>query len=284
VTNGYITGTFWQWLPSYYLTMPGNLRSSWRPDLDPASLVPYLFAGHLWFIQTLFAISLVVLPLLLLFRSEQGRRFIDRLAGWVARPGGIFLFLIPLVVAQIALRWLPKVTDRSWADFVWYALFYVIGYVFAADARFTEGAKRYAWLCLGLWFALYLIGGGTLEYVFHYRPETSPGFSLLYVIRQIIWSTITWCAGAFMLGLGAKYLNFSNRFLSYSNEAVLPFYLLHQTIIQSVGWFVLSLNLGNWASFFIIAGISFSLILILYEGLVRRIGFMRFLFGIAPKT
>lgn len=86
-----------------------------------------------------------------------------------------------------------------------------------------------------------------------------------------------------MLSLGAKYLTLGNRLLTYSNEAILPFYLLHQTIILIVGWFVLSWNIPNLARFLIIAVVSFPLILILYEVFVRRIGFMRFLFGITPK-
>jgi glucan biosynthesis protein C len=86
-----------------------------------------------------------------------------------------------------------------------------------------------------------------------------------------------------MLSLGAKYLNFTNSFLAYSNEAVLPFFLFHQTIILIVGWFVLPWDMGNLAKFLIIAAISFPLILFLYEAFVRHIRFMRFLFGMAPK-
>jgi len=63
----------------------------------------------------------------------------------------------------------------------------------------------------------------------------------------------------------------------------MPFYLFHQTIILIVGWFVLPWNIGNWARYLIIAAISFPAILILYKVFVRRIGFMRFLFGMAPQ-
>jgi surface polysaccharide O-acyltransferase-like enzyme len=283
VTHGYITGTFWQWLPSYYLTLPGSVLSSWRPDLDPASLLPFPFSGHLWFIQTLFVISLVTLPALLFLRSERGGRFIERLAGWVARPGGIFLFLIPLAVVQIALRWPPKLTGRTWADFLWYALFFVIGYIIAADGRFTEAIKRYGWLCLALWISAFVVVGGALTFVFHYDTSPGHGFSALYVIYVITWSIVSWSAVAFMLSLGAKYLTFGNRLLTYSNEAVLPFYLFHQTIILIVGWFVIPLEIGNLARFLLIALISFPVILVLYEVFVRRIGFMRFLFGMTPK-
>jgi peptidoglycan/LPS O-acetylase OafA/YrhL len=283
VTHGRNSLTFWQWLPTYYLALPGRLLSSWKYLLDPIALLPYTFSGHLWFIQMLFVVSLLTLPVLLFLRSARGERCIEKLAGWMTRPGGIFLFLLPLASAQIALRWLPELTDRTWADFVWYALFFVIGYVIAADARFTDGIKRYGWLCLALWIAVYVVMGGLLVFVFHFDPSAARGISMFYVLWQISWSIVSWSAVVFILSLGVKYLNFTNRGLVYSNEAVLPFFLFHQTIILIVGWFVLPWNLDPRAMFVVIVGVSFPMILLLYEVFVGHITFMRFLFGMAPN-
>ena len=116
-----------------------------------------------------------------------------------------------------------------------------------------------------------------------FDPSAGQGFSLLYVIWQIAWSVVSWSAVAFIFGLGAKHLNSTNRFLTYSNEAVLPFFLFHQTIILVVGWFVLPWEIGSLAKFLLIVVISFPLILLLYEGLVRHSGFMRLIFGMSPK-
>jgi hypothetical protein len=59
---------------------------------------PYLtnlWPGHLWFLQFLFTVSVLALPLLLLLRTGPGKRLIAGLAKWSARWGGIFFFLIP---------------------------------------------------------------------------------------------------------------------------------------------------------------------------------------------
>jgi len=85
------------------------------------------------------------------------------------------------------------------------------------------------------------------------------------------------CTGRLCLSLQPLLL------LTYSNEAVLPFYLLHQTIILTVGWFVLPWDINNVLKFFIIALVSFPTILVLYELFVRHMGFMCFLFGMAPQ-
>jgi glucan biosynthesis protein C len=283
LTQGKITGTFWEWLPTYYLTLPDRLLSFWKYLSDPTALLPYTFSGHLWFIQMLFVVSLLTLPVLLFLRSERGGRLIERLAGWVARPGGIFLFLIPLASVEIALRWIPTTGGRTWADFVWYALYFVFGYIIAADDRFGDAIKRYGWLCLALWIGVYVLVGSLLTFVLHFDAWTGQGFSLLYVVGRIRWSIVSWSAVVFIVSLGAKYLNFTNGLLAYSNEAVLPFFLFHQTIILIVGWFVLPWDINNVAQYLIIAAVSFPLILILYEVFVRHIDFMRLLFGMAPQ-
>jgi len=228
-------------------------------------------------------VSLVTLPLLLYLKSEQGQRFIERLAEWCDRPGGIFLFVIPLAIVQIALRWLPVTTDRTWADFLWYVVFFVAGYIIAADDRFTDSIKRHGWVCLALWIVVFWVGGGLLTFVLEFDPSPGHGFSLLYAVWQTLWSIICWSSVVFILSLGAKYLNFTNKTLVYSNEAVLPFFIFHQTIILIVGWFVIRWNIGILPKYLIIAVVSFALIMALYELLVRRFNVVRFFFGMRPK-
>ena len=87
----------------------------------------------------------------------------------------------------------------------------------------------------------------------------------------------------FILSLAAKYLNFNHRVLTYGNEAVLPFYIFHQTIILCVGFFVIRWNIGIGPKYIIIALVSFALIMTLYDLFVRRFNVMRFFFGMRLK-
>jgi hypothetical protein len=284
VTNRGYAGTLWEFLPSYYRNLLDGFFDIFpHVQNDPTRLVPYSFAGHLWFLQYLFLISLVTLPLLLYLKSEGGRRWIQRVAGWTDRRGGILLFVIPLALILICFRSLFSGT-RSWADFLWYATFFVFGYIMVADKRFTESIKRHGWVCLALWFVGFFGGLATFVLVLGYDPM--PGnepFSLLYVLYQIVYSIASWSAVVFMLSLGAKYLTFNNKVLAYANEAVLPFYLLHQTVILCVGWFVISWDMGIVPKFLIIAVISFALIMAIYELLIRRFNIVRFFFGMRPR-
>ena len=193
------------------------------------------------------------------------------------------IFLVPLAAIRLALGWMPEMNGRSWADFVWYTCLFAIGYILAADARFTEAIKRCGWLCPVLWIGTYVAVGGLLYLVLGYDPTPGHGVSWLYALWQIGGSVVQWSAVVSVLSLGARYLNFNNKLLAYANEAVLPFFLFHQTVILIVGWFVLPWNINNVLQFALITLISFPLILVLYEVFVRHIGFMRFLFGMAPQ-
>jgi len=283
-TNLGYSGTFWDFLPSYYRQIPNAFSNIFPAVLNyPSRLLPLSFSGHLWFLQYLFIISLITLPLLLYLRSENGSKIISRIAKWTEVRGGILLFVIPLSLIQVICRFAFG-PGRTWADFIWYSFFMVFGYIMVADKRFTESIKRVGWICLGLWLVGFFGGLGYLVLGLGYNPM--PGeepFSNTYLIYQIIYSIASWSAVVFWLSLGAKYLNFNNKTLAYANEAVLPFYLLHQTVILCVGWFIIPLTMGIVLKFLIIALISFVLIMAIYELLIRRYNVVRFFFGMRPK-
>jgi len=150
----------------------------------------------------------------------------------------------------------------SWADLLWYAIFFVIGYMMAANERFTVGIRKHTWLCLVLWI-LGFMGIGLLNLIFGYDPY--PGkesFSILFVIFHILWSVGSLSAVLFVLGIGARFLNFNNDKLAYANDTVLPFYLFHQTIILCVGWFVIRWDMAMPLKLLIVVVVSFPLIML----------------------
>ena len=111
---------FWDVRPS--LEFPFVVRA------DPAG---GLFeTGHLWFLVCLLGFSLVLLPGLVLLGRPPGRRLIERLAGLLARPGGLLLPVLPLAAVEV-LRG-SETGHGGWND-ASYALFLVYGCLAAAD-------------------------------------------------------------------------------------------------------------------------------------------------------
>ena len=83
-------------------------------------------------------------------------------------------------------------------------------------------------------------------------------------------------------GMAMQYLTMRTPMLDYANEAVLPFYILHQTVIQVVGFFVLQWGIPDVLEWVVVVVVAFAAIMLIYEFLIRRWNVMRFLFGMKP--
>ena len=69
----------------------------------------------------------------------------------------------------------------------------------------------------------------------------------------------------------------------YCNEAVLPFYLLHEPVIVTAAWFIVRWNGPVFAKYTALVAISFAATLALYELTVRRFRPARLLLGMKPR-
>jgi len=111
----------------------------------------------------------------------------------------------------------------------------------------------------------------------YYGSTSFAAVSLLQALNAWAWLLA-------ILGFGGRFLNRNNKYLSYANEAVLPFYILHQTIIISIGFYVVQWNTGVGPKYLFISLTSFIAIMLIYELLVRRFNVLRFLFGMRWRT
>jgi peptidoglycan/LPS O-acetylase OafA/YrhL len=82
-----------------------------------------------------------------------------------------------------------------------------------------------------------------------------------------------------MLGAGRHHLDRPSRSLSYLAEASYPVYILHQTAIVVLAWFVVKApEMSGAVQWAVILVASVAASFTIYEGL-RRVGVLRFLFG-----
>ena len=63
---------------------------------------------------------------------------------------------------------------------------------------------------------------------------------------------------------------------------MLPFYILHQTVILAIGFHVIQLAIPLSLQYVIIVVGSFAVTMALYELLIKRLNVLRFLFGLKP--
>ena len=102
---------------------------------------------------------------------------------WCSRWDGIFLFLIPLFLIRIGLRSFFA-GEHTWADFVYYVAFFLIGYIMPGDNRFTDSFKRCGWVCLALGIAGF-VSEVLFVLVLGYNYAGGESFSLMFAIFQI---------------------------------------------------------------------------------------------------
>jgi len=86
-----------------------------------------------------------------------------------------------------------------------------------------------------------------------------------------------------MLFTGMRFLDFTNRWLRYGQEAALPFFVLHQPAIIVVAFFVVQWNAGIWIKLPVVVLSSFVVAIGLYELIVRRVRPLQLLLGVKVR-
>src|SRR5215217_4835769 len=80
------------------------------------------------------------------------------------------------------------------------------------------------------------------------------------------------------IGYGRRHLSFANPVLRWARDASYPIYILHQTVIIAIGYWVIQQPWNAWAKYALVLLGTMAICVALYEG-IRRLGLTRLLFG-----
>jgi glucan biosynthesis protein C len=233
---------------------------------------------HLWFLGFLFAYSLLALPIFLWLSRKVGQRFVGWLAGVCERRGGLLLFILPLILVQIFLR--PFfLAEHDWADFVFTLIFFIAGYILYADQRFLQALKRdrFIHLTIGIASTIFFFAIGAAGVAMDWAVSIgTPEFFLLW----IVFGANSWCWTLFVLNIGIRSLDFTNKWLQYGQQMIMPFFLVHQPVIIAIAFFVVQWNVGIFPKLVVVVMSSLLISLGFYELIVRRIKPLRILLGV----
>jgi hypothetical protein len=268
LTNGNFSGTFFQFYCPHYFNGIYGLGGNF-------GLVPL----HMWFLWLLFIYSLILLPFFLRNKTT-GKSLFSRFATLFEKPWTLIVPVLLITIFELLLNSLGDLA--SWGggwNHLSYLVFFISGYIIISNERIQQNIQKYTVLALIIAVVLQALHYTMWLGVKPGIPDTlgaGAGIQFLFTLRA-------WCWIIAILGFGNRFLNFNNRFLGYANEAVLPFYILHQTIILIIGFFVIQWSMGVAPKYFIIVVFSFTGIMLIYEPFVRRINVLRFLFGMRIK-
>ncbi|MGV0023607.1 acyltransferase family protein [Phormidesmis priestleyi] len=255
-------GSYLQFYPQFFNGIRPNGNFEW---------------AHLWFVIYLLVLSIVALPFLLFLKRKQ-----SDFSNWISileKPGAIFLPAIPLAVIEGILRphWFgfQNLYD-DWANVLLYLTYLIYGFVLSSDDRLEKAIARHQISSLSLaiigTFILFSLS------ISNTLPERS--YSLGYVLYQMFRGLHSWCWVIALLALGQGYLCFNNRLLAYLNQASYPIFLLHQSVLVAISFYVIQWNVGILEKFLIISTASIVTTIVLYDLIIKRLNWIRFLFGL----
>jgi len=110
-----------------------------------------------------------------------------------------------------------------------------------------------------------------------------PGTELPYSGAEagaIVKLVVKWSWIAMLLGYARRYLNFSNVALTYCGQALYPVFILHQSVIIVIGYYVIDWPVNAIMAYLLIVASTFLCCGLLYEGLIRRVELLRLMFGL----
>lgn len=223
---------------------------------------------HLWFLGFLFAFSLLALPIFLWLKGDAGQRLIVRLAALCTHRGAILLFFIPVAVIRLTLQpFFPE--EHNWADFCVLLAFFVLGFLVFSHSGFLQAIRRDWPLALSAGF-MAAIAGIAIVAVTGSLDVQSPPRTALDGLFWILIAIDSWCWTLFFVYVGMRFLDFTNRWLEYGQDAIMPFFVVHQPVIIILAFFAVQWTASLGIKLvFVVAG-SFCVSLGIYEFLIRR--------------
>lgn len=236
---------------------------------------------HLWFICYLFFYSLLSIPVFRWLRSDSGQRFTDKIERLISRPGGaMWLGAVVIFISQITLKpYFPNETHglfNDWAYFVKNLLLFWFGYLLISRRAFWQILTDQRRILLtGTLICTVLLYG--IRAVYDTEGPDVLAWEIAYLINT---DCLTWFSVLATVGYGYRYLNVNRPVLKHLNEAIYPFYILHQTVILIIGYAVLTrTGLGVYDGFLVVSLSSLVICVTIYLLLIRPFKLTRLLFG-----
>lgn len=232
--------------------------------------------NHLWYLPYLFAYTAVVALTLPLWRAPAGAWLRTRFAGlrgWQL----LVLPALPLVAWRLLLApHFPPTHDLvgDWYQHAVYFTVFLYGFWLGPDAAAWRELARLRWLSLAL--AAAAIGGYIALRLGALAPRAGPAIDVLRMLYL-------WFAVAAILGHGHRHLDRPWPWLRWANESVYPWYVLHQTLIVAGIALLAPLALGPIAEPALLLALTLGGCWLLTDGLIRRIGWLRPLFGLKRR-
>jgi peptidoglycan/LPS O-acetylase OafA/YrhL len=225
--------------------------------------------GHLWFLGNIFVYVVVLSPIFFyLKRNGEGAvaKFIKRI---LCTPLGLIPVMAMFIVEALIVDPRPyEMYAMTWHGFYLGLLSFFFGFCFVlAGQPFWGMILKWRWLFLVAAMALFTVR----LFYFH---SLAPNY--LISIESNCWIIA-------VFAFGHKYLDRPGKALRYLSEAAYPVYIVHMIVLYLGSMLLFPLDMAPPLQFVFLLAFTGIGCFILYELVIRRINFLRPLFGLKRK-
>lgn len=264
---------------TYFEFYQSFLEFKWWPDGNFHWL-------HLWFIPYLFCYNILSIPLF--HALQKDNKFTRALEHFFRKPYSLFVLVLIAIIPNSLLS-VHFVTTydliHDVARHSFFIFFTVAGLLFFRFPQLIETleTKRRLFLKLSI-LSILLINilrwnGWEPFDIWENWIEMPQTYLFLGLQNFNAWMWVF----AF-LGYGKKYLNKDYRSLQYMSTAVYPFYILHQTVIVIIAYYVVGTNDEVSLKLTFLLVVCFFITVSIYHLFIRPYNTMRFIFGLKKKN
>lgn len=222
----------------------------------------FSFTGF-WYIRFLFYMSIICLPAMVWFKRRGAA--VERFIASLPLPAILGLFIFP---AEGFLR------SRSDYSFPEYICFFLLGFFVLSNEAVQEKIRRWAWPLAALAAALAVPN-------LYMRCVTRTDYGVTY---WVLYRLLRWASVLALFGLAKAYLDRRNRLTDYLTATSYSVYLLHQTILVTIAYYVVNYfkthsGVSLHAQYFMVVGLT-ALATFLAQAVIRRIPGLRRMLGV----
>ncbi|WP_298504624.1 acyltransferase family protein [uncultured Maribacter sp.] len=240
---------------------------------------------HLWFIPYLFCYNILSIPLF--YALQKKNKLILALNTFFKKPNSIFVFVFVAILPYTFLSVHYKTTHDLINDIArhsFFIFFIIAGLLFCRFQQVMGILKdkrrlflKFAFFSIVIINVLRWNGWEPFDIWVNWieKPQTYLFIGLL--------NFNSWMWVFSSLGYGKRYFNKNNKLLNYMNTAVYPFYILHQTVIVILAYYVVQTKDEISLKILFLIFVCFFIIIIIYHLFISPYNAMRFIFGMKRK-
>ncbi|MEL7453453.1 MAG: acyltransferase family protein [Pseudomonadota bacterium] len=242
--------------------------------------------NHLWYVAYLLVYTCILIALYPLVNQLSQRAKAGTFSPLNSRTT---VAILPVLIFALHELWLEDILPSThalvddWGNHALYFPFLFFAFVAAKSEHVWHTIDRlfktacFTVLILGAWqLFVWSLDGADIQDV--------PFIEVIAIAHMMVVPIYAWACIIAAFGLVRRYANKPSRVLSYMTEAIFPWYILHQTFIIVVGFWLTRQGLSSGLEFALLTFATFAGCLFVHEYIIRRSPVLRPLFGLKSKA